>query len=177
MKLVKLEPLLPDAIFDLRYATTRNITGKKLYDHLEAQLDERAAKRLVKANKWFQTRGLRLVIWDSYRTHEAQRKLLAVNSDHRYVLEAEDSYQCKGQAVDVTLAYTDGTYLDMGTDHDDFSPLAHVDCRGLTPEQSVNRQLLMNGMVGAGFTPWPYEWWHFNMLIRPVRRPKHAKKP
>ena len=172
MKLVKIEPLLPDAIFDLRYAGARNITGTPLYKHLTPRLDERAAKRLVKANAWFQTRGLRLVIWDAYRTHAVQNKLLAVNSDHRYVLDAEDSYQCRGQGVDVTLAHADGTYLDMGTDHDDFTPLSHVDCRGLTPEQSINRQLLMDGMLGAGFAPWPYEWWHFNVLLRPEKPSK-----
>lgn len=177
MQLVDLKPLIPNAIIDLRYTTTRNITGQALYGKsVKPQLDARAAKQLVKAAKWFHTRGLRLVVWDGYRPPEVQMKLLTANSDHRYVLDAEDSYHCRGQAIDITLAHADGTYLDMGTDHDDFTPLAHVDCHGLTPEQSINRQLLMNGMVGAGFAPWPYEWWHFNYLIRPVRRPKSLKQ-
>ncbi len=163
MKLVDLSGLLPTAIIDLRYATNRNILGEVLDASVQPLFDERAAQALLNAVTLFSEQDLRIVIWDTYRTPTVQQKLRrAVNYDERYVLE--DSNHCKGLAIDLTLARPDGTYLDMGTDHDDFSPRAHANATRLRPEQLANRQLLAVTMQRAGFSQWPYEWWHFDYL-------------
>jgi len=159
MQLVSLQPLLSDAIFDLRYATDNNVTGQVLYANLEPQLSELTAQKLVRAAELFRQQSLRLVIWDAYRPTEAQARLRQVNPDNRYV--AENSMHCLGLAVDVTLADSGGNYLDMGTDFDEFTEKAHINASGLRPKPQTNRQRLQSVMQQAGFQPWHYEWWHF----------------
>lgn len=163
MKLAALLPLIPDAIIDQRYATPNNITGTVLYDNLEPQLQVDAAAQLMQAATLFQAHGLRVVIWDGYRPSEVQQKLRAVDEDlDDYILE--DSNHCKGLAIDLTLAYPDGTYLDMGTGFDEFTVQSHADATDITIEQAANRQLLRGVMEQCGFSQWPYEWWHYDYL-------------
>ena len=163
VNLVDLTGLIPDAILDIRYATTNNFTGRKLYEEAYAQLESKAAEHLVEAADSLRAAGVRLVIWDSYRSPEVQQQLRAVNDDEQYVLE--DSMHCQGLAIDVTLARTStGELLDMGTDYDEFSPKAHADATELTQEQVANRRLLSDTMAAHGFKQWPYEWWHFDFV-------------
>ena len=160
MKLVELKPLLKNALFDLRYASEDNITGEVLYHDNPPALDTAAAQQLKKVEESLEVQGYRLVIWDAYRPAEVQEKLRAIQSDSRYV--AEDSNHNHGVAIDLSLALADGTYLDMGTDFDDFTPAAHVEAEGLTDNQQSNRQILAAAMEEHGFRQWPYEWWHFD---------------
>jgi D-alanyl-D-alanine dipeptidase len=165
MNLTDLANHVPDVIIDLRYATPYNVTGQVLYrPDFHAQLDEAAAQQLERAATALHNQGLRMVVWDAYRPEDVQAKLRAINNDNRYVLE--ESKHCLGLAIDVTLSTNDGKYLDMGTEHDDFTPRAHVDATDLTGEQAHNRALLRETMEQVGFTQWPYEWWHFDYELR-----------
>lgn len=161
-KLVELEPLMPNAIFDMRYATENNITGRVLYKNNPPRLQSKAAQQAAYAAKIFATKGLCLVVFDAYRPKEAHRALLEINDNPMYVLE--DSNHPKGLALDGTLATAEGRHLDMGTDFDDFTPKAHVDSDQLSPIQKINRALLAGVMAQAGFEQWPYEWWHFDFV-------------
>jgi len=77
-----------------------------------------------------------------------------------------------GGAVDVTLrSLADGRQLDMGSAFDDASPESHSACfekdRGRAGEDARktcrdNRRLLYWAMLDAGFTNYPYEWWHYD---------------
>jgi len=161
MQLVELSPLLPGAILDLRYKTARNITGAPLYEaDFTPRLAPKAAAALQQVARDLADQKLRLVLWDAYRPEPVQQKLRAAGTGEPYVLET--SQHCLGLAVDVTLADQDGDYLDMGTDHDDFSPAAHADAAGLTAAQRTNRGLLAARMQARGFVQWPFEWWHFD---------------
>jgi D-alanyl-D-alanine dipeptidase len=160
MVLVNLESWLPGAIFDIRYATTNNLTGKILYTDNSTRLDERAAQQLTEAAKLFQARGFKIVVFDAYRPVEVQKMLLEFDNQDTYVLS--DSNHPKGLAIDLTLADDNGKYLDMGTDFDEFTPKAHVGAGSLTNEQIDNRKLLSDIMIEVGFRQWPYEWWHFD---------------
>lgn len=166
--LVELQPLLPTAIFDLRYTTANNVTGAVLSDDAVARLQPEAAEQLVVAAKFFSDYAMRLVVWDTYRSVEVQQKLLAINSDDKYVLSTDTSKHPQGLALDLTLAYKDGELLDMGTDFDDFSTKAHLDSEDLTYEQRTNRSFLAEGMEKFGFVQWPYEWWHFDFTSIPA---------
>jgi len=159
MQLVALNSRIADAILDQRYATTNNITNQVLYHDMPLQLTHAAAEHLAQAANLLRPQRQRLVIWDAYRPIEAQQQLRQVETNNKYV--AENSQHCLGLAVDVTIATEDGTYLDMGTDFDEFTELAHLDVAGLTDLQRSNRAILHQAMQEAGFTPWPYEWWHF----------------
>jgi D-alanyl-D-alanine dipeptidase len=162
LQLVELQPLLTNAIFDPRYATTNNVTGAALQEDAVARLQPAAAEQLAKAAEYFGDYAMRVVIWDAYRPVEVQEKLLAFNDDDKYVLDPNISKHPLGLALDITLAYKDGELLDMGTDFDDFSPKAHLDTEDLTYEQRSNRSFLAEGMEKFGFSQWPYEWWHFD---------------
>jgi D-alanyl-D-alanine dipeptidase len=163
LTLVSLTNSLPEAIFDLRYATSNNVTGKVLDEATSiARLDIGAATRLRKASTQFKERGFKLVIWDAYRSERTQAELRAIDPDEKYVLEK--SQHALGLAVDITLATEDGTLLDMGTDHDDFSERAHPDSTDVTDLQQNNRLILIETMAKFGFKVWPYEWWHFDFV-------------
>lgn len=163
MSLQAIESVMIDCIFDLRYAGPNNITGKILYDGtVKAMLAPQALGAFSRAAQNIKDRGLKLVVWDAYRPNEVQEQLRAVCSDDHYV--AVDSNHCKGLAVDVTLADSSGTYLDMGTDHDEFSEKSHSTYAALSPEQLANRALLHDVMSEVGFKQLPYEWWHFDYV-------------
>lgn len=163
MNLVALRDVVPSVVLDLRYATDRNVLGEVLYDpNFVAQLDEPAAQALAKATEYFMVLGYSIVLWDAYRTPAVHQRLLTIEQPEPDMYIVRDSEHCKGLAVDVTLATNKGEYLDMGTDHDDFSPRAHRDAEGLTQQQQTHRQLLLDGMAQAGFEPMATEWWHFN---------------
>lgn len=76
-----------------------------------------------------------------------------------------------GGAVDLTITFSDGAPLWMGSLFDDASALAHTD-RFEQPdaqdfsysdeEARANRRLLYWTMVEAGFVNHPDEWWHYS---------------
>jgi D-alanyl-D-alanine dipeptidase len=164
MKLVPLTDFVPNLIVDIRYATANNFIGQVLYvgDDVVPKLDESVAERVRIADSILNHQALRLVVWDSYRPEQIQKILRSYDDDSVYV--AEDSNHCKGRAIDVTLANNNAEYLDMGTDFDEFTPRAHADSTDITASQQANRLLLRKAMEQAGFTQWPYEWWHYDFV-------------
>jgi D-alanyl-D-alanine dipeptidase len=95
-----------------------------------------------------------------------------------------------GVAVDLTIATSDGTPLDMGAPFDDFNNTAAVkgdadtsEAATRTPEvyrayaeeqvrsgvlsrnAADNRMLLIEVMHEAGLVPYRREWWHFEELM------------
>lgn len=163
MQLVELEQYTPDLIIDMRYVTDRNIVGRIISHEAAPRLITPAAEALARVAHMIGKQGYRLVIWDAYRAPEVQKILQSFELDQRYVLE--ESKHCQGLAVDVTLSNLDGDLLDMGTDHDDFSELAHADATELTKDQLRNRKILANAMeAGDYFVQWPFEWWHFDYV-------------
>lgn len=77
-----------------------------------------------------------------------------------------------GGAVDLTIVGPDGKELDMGTPFDYFGEEAHTTyyeeklANGtlLSNETEIlnNRRLLYHAMTNAGFSNYPFEWWHFD---------------
>jgi D-alanyl-D-alanine dipeptidase len=79
--------------------------------------------------------------------------------------ELSPSLHNTGGAVDLTLVTTSGLALNMGTLFDDFTDRAwtnhfemYTDCE----EVKINRRILYNAMLKAGFTNLPSEWWHYD---------------
>ena len=70
-----------------------------------------------------------------------------------------------GGAIDLTIVDEKGVDLDMGTPFDDFTPLSSTcaleEIEG-REQAKRNRRLLYNLMIGAGFTNYPSEWWHYD---------------
>jgi len=76
------------------------------------------------------------------------------------------NHHCGG-AVDVTLVYSDGILLDMGTpclDEDidiSFYGKFKMFSEEITDEQKHNRKILRDAMESEDFVWYPNEWWHY----------------
>jgi len=159
-ELLDITEYIEDAILDVRYATTNNFAGQRLYKKQAAWLRREPLQKLVTVAAELRKQDYRLVIFDAYRPKSVQDKLRSVCSDNDYVEPV--SNHCRGITVDLTLANEAGVLLDMGTDYDDFSPKAHSGTKLISGEQQANRKILAEAMLKQGFAVHPYEWWHFD---------------
>jgi D-alanyl-D-alanine dipeptidase len=161
--LADVKAVAPGVRQELRYATERNFTKKKLYPVARCLLRREVAEALARVQRALSARGLGLEVWDCYRPLAIQRALWALVPDERYVADpAKGSRHNRAAAVDVTLVDGKGRELGMGTEFDDFSPRAHRDFAELPAEARRNRALLEAAMAKEGFVGLPTEWWHFD---------------
>ena len=100
---------IPDAVLDLRYASTDNFTGEKLYAHATCKLRRVVAEQLAEAAKRLRAQHRRLLLWDCYRPASVQQILWRHNPDPRFVADPKvGSVHSRGAAVDVGLVDLDG---------------------------------------------------------------------
>ncbi len=155
---------IPDIEIDLKYGTTDNFTGQKIYDFTEAYLRYGTVEKLVKAQEHLKEQGFGLKIWDAYRPVRAQFALWAICPDPVYVADPTKGHSShsRGNTVDLTLIRRDGTEVEMPTGFDDFSPLADRDYSDCSADTAGNALLLEETMEQYGFRPYKGEWWHFS---------------
>lgn len=161
---VKLQRYLPDAVTDLRYATQNNFTDQKIYDFSDVYLRYGTVKKLMAVQDALKQKGLYLKVWDGFRPPAAQFKLWDICPDPTYVSDPNKGFSShsRGNTVDITLVYADGTEMVMPTGFDDFSKLADRDYSDCTPESASNARFLEQLMIEHGFKPYFGEWWHFS---------------
>ena len=161
---VLVKAYIPDIFVDLRYATPNNFTNQKIYDFTDAYLRYGTVKKLILVQQELMDSGLSLKIWDSFRPPSAQFKLWDICPDPTYVSNPNKGFSShsRGNTVDVTLVYTDGTELTLPTEFDDFSKLADRDYSDCGKVAAENAMLLENVMKKYGFKPYSGEWWHFS---------------
>lgn len=161
--LVDVEKIIPGIVLDIRYATTNNFTGQKLYPVSRCCLRREAAENLKTVQDELHGMGLALKIFDGYRPLSVQRKMWAVYPHAGFVADpAKGSRHNRGAAVDLTLIKLDGTEVPMPTPFDDFTPKAHRNYMDLPPEVIHNRELLERVMGEHHFRGLDTEWWHFD---------------
>lgn len=149
-------------VLDLRYAGTNNFTKTKLYDCPRCILKSEVAQKLRLAAESLSKKGYRIVLLDCYRPQSAQQKLWDIMPDPHFVMRPwKGSAHTRAIAVDVTLADKAGTYLDMGSEFDEFSPKSYALCTSVSKEAQTNRSNLRTAMKQAGFSGIRTEWWHF----------------
>ena len=144
------------------------------------------ADRLIKAAKLLPS-GFSLKIYDGWRPYLVQKEIydryfervafenkgLSEKEIHtltsKFVSmpkrEGKLSYvHSSGGAVDLTVVDASGRELDMGSYFDDFSSRAATDALESLGDCAAkrNRRLLYTVMTEAGFTNYPYEWWHYD---------------
>ena len=165
-KLVNLKELIPDILFDIKYASSENFTGKVLYSEPLAYLIKDAADDLKKVQSELKQRGYRLIIWDAYRPLAVTKIMwsLSKNKDSKFIADpAIGSIHNRGCAVDVTLQnISTGLELDMPTEFDNFTYMAYPDSTKCSSIQQQNRYILINTMQKYNFLVDDFEWWHFN---------------
>lgn len=166
-RMVEVKSSVPGVIYDLRYATKNNFTGKKLYKQSDKTFVRIAvAVAMQKVQKELLPYGYSLKIWDAYRPYSVTKKMWDLIGDERYVANpAKGSGHNRGLAVDVTLiAIKTGEELDMGTGFDNFTDSAHHTFQLLPYDVLKNRLLLKTTMEKCGFRALETEWWHYSFL-------------
>jgi len=163
-----LQPLLsrtPGLKADLRYASTRNFVGKRMYPAgtSETFLRKPAADAILRIQSELKNMGMGLKIFDAYRPYTVTCRFWELIKDERYVANpAKGSGHNRGLAIDLTIIrLADGKELNMGTDFDHFSDTAHHSFSGLPVEVLENRRLLKSLMEKHGFNALETEWWHY----------------
>ena len=186
---VRVNEMIPDAILEIRYATTYNFVGDVIdgYEEPIAILSKEAAQALKGAADDLKEQGYRLKIWDAYRPQMAvdhfvrwgqdvndvrMKEIFYPDTDRTKLFElgfiAEHSSHTRGSTVDLTLFdMKTGKELDMGSPFDYFGEISHFDYEDLTPEQIANRAILRDAMVANGFDANDVEWWHFTLANEP----------
>jgi len=168
--MVDVSVLIPDAIIDMRYATENNFLKKKVYGANICLLRKRVAHRLKRVADKLRDQKMRIVLWDCYRPYPVQVKMWEIHPVPGEVANPKyGSNHNKGAAVDLTLARNDGSYLEMPTDFDSFTPAAWRNAtKGIPKHQLKNRDTLKDAMKAAGFLGIKKEWWHYNTPERRI---------
>ncbi|WP_055476280.1 M15 family metallopeptidase [Gordonia sp. HS-NH1] len=183
---VDVRTAVPDAVLDLRYATTDNFVGERLYPpNARCLVHESMIPGLRTAARMLRAGGEVLVFWDCYRPHSVQERMFEKVPDPAWVARPgpySTSHEA-GRSVDVTLAARrpncppqrivgDHCRLDMGTDFDSFTPRATAYATdGVAAPARAARARLRDAMAAGGLTVYAGEWWHFDGPGADVRRP------
>jgi D-alanyl-D-alanine dipeptidase len=184
---VDVRTVVPDAIIDLRYATTNNFTGIQLYPaDARCFVHQSMSQGLAAAATALRPQGRVLVFWDCYRPHDVQVRMFNVVPNPAWVARP-GSYAHShesGRSVDVT--FTSGAQqqcpperlvsglclADMGTDFDDFTARATAYAtQDVSAVAQTNRAQLRTAMNYGGLTVYSGEWWHFDGPGAAVDRP------
>ena len=103
-ELINLETFVPGLVLDIRYATTNNFTGEKIYNLARAYSRKPVAIALKKIQADLKSQGLGIKIFDAYRPYKATVKFYEVYRDTTYVASPyRGSRHNRGCALDLTV--------------------------------------------------------------------------
>lgn len=166
MELVNLQTWVPGIVLDIRYSTTNNFTGEKIYTLPRAYARKPVAEALKKAQAEFSKKGVGIKVYDGYRPYKATVKFYEVYRDTTYVASPyKGSRHNRGCAVDMTLVdLKTGKELVMPTEWDSFKKEAWPTTPLKDPVATKNRELIISVMERNGFKVNASEWWHFDFV-------------
>ena len=187
-----LDEFIPNIVFDLRYGSEDNFTGKvvKGYENPRPISTIEMAKALKEVQIYLELRGLGLKIFDAYRPQKAVDYFFEwskVKTDtlmkskyypnekkenlfkHGYISKL--SGHSRGSSVDLTIIHLigekAGEEIDMGSSWDYFGEKSSISSTKINLIQRKNRIILKNLMQMFGFLPYEKEWWHFTINKEP----------
>jgi zinc D-Ala-D-Ala dipeptidase len=165
-ELIDLEKFIPGIVLDIRYATTNNFTGEKIYTLPKAYARKPVAEAVKKAQAELAKQGLGIKIFDAYRPYSATVKFYEVYKDTTYVASPyKGSRHNRGCAIDMTIInLKTGKELPMPTEYDSFKKEAWPSTPVKDPVIRKNRQLIIDVMQKYGFKVNGSEWWHFDFI-------------
>lgn len=190
--LFNLQELDPTIRSDVRYATSENFTGIILYkEKFGLYAEPNLARAICKANAELNAMlpGHSIVVFDAARPLTIQKQMFDIvkgTSSERYVANPYNNdfpggFHNYGMAVDLSICNSEGQLLDMGTDFDSFSGLAHVGNERnlmkdgiITPGAYANRMLLYSIMGRQNLLPHPFEWWHYQLEQNELDKYQHV---
>lgn len=181
--------VVPGLVVEARYAGYFNFIGEPIdgYEAPKCLLTRPAADALAKVQASLQPYGFGLKVFDCYRPARAVAAFVRWSRDEDdtrmkpefypdldkselfpkgYI--AERSGHSRGSTADLTLITLPAKIeAYMGTGFDFFSERSWPDDAQQPSEARANRLLLSSVMQLHGFTPYPYEWWHFTLADEP----------
>jgi zinc D-Ala-D-Ala dipeptidase len=165
-ELIDLEKLIPGLVLDIRYATTNNFAGERIYTLAKAYARKPVAEALKRAQAVLKKQGLGIKVFDAYRPYKATVRFYEVYKDTTYVASPyRGSRHNRGCAIDMTLIdLKTGQELKMPTGYDSFQKAAWPTTPVADPEIRKNRQLIIDVMKQQGFKVNGSEWWHFDFI-------------
>ena len=163
-QLVDLREIIPDAIFDVRYATANNLIGRPLYPTADVFMRKPAALALRQVHENLKQLGFGLVFHDGYRPYEITELFYEVIKDTTYVADPrKGSRHNRGMAIDLSMFdRKTGQMVKMPSEYDETTQRAHHDYQEGDVEALQNRQILKDAMLDVGFQIYPFEWWHYD---------------
>jgi D-alanyl-D-alanine dipeptidase len=163
VELVKLDPTIK---LDIRYATTNNFLGTRVYTQARAFLQRPAAEALLRAHRELKAQGYGLIIHDGYRPWYVTKIFWDATPDDKKIFvadPAEGSRHNRGCAVDLSLYdLKTGEEVKMPGGYDEMTDRAFADYAGGTADERARRGLLRQAMEKQDFKVYPKEWWHFD---------------
>ncbi len=182
LPLVDIRSIDPTIVVELRYASSHNFTGHRLYPEGACALARpEVASALTIAQGILKRYQFGLKIWDAYRPAAVQAKLWEALQNNDYVANPTlgiGSLHTWGVAVDATLVDAWNRPVRMPSDFDDFTPAAMWRYTGRSPEVRAHVRLLQMAMQQAGFWGLRTEWWHFTLAhwrkYLPAEKAKYA---
>ncbi|MDH4090545.1 MAG: M15 family metallopeptidase [Cyclobacteriaceae bacterium] len=165
-ELIDLAANIPGLVLDIRYATTNNFTGERIYNLARAYARKPVAEALQAIQSELNNQGLGIKIFDAYRPYKATVKFYEVYGDTTYVASPyRGSRHNRGCALDLTVIdLQSGEELKMPTGYDSFKREAWPGTPVRNPEILENRTLLISVMQKHGFKVNSSEWWHFDFV-------------
>ena len=161
---VDLRMLMPDAVFDILFASERNVTGHAMYPAIPL-MEKETAQMLLRAHDVFLRHGFLLRICDAYRPKSAQFELYDIVRDSRFIANPRygNSWHNVGRACDISLIDAEtGRELEMPTPMHTFDlSAARFSSAAWSEEARQNVDYMTQVMESCGFGTIPTEWWHF----------------
>lgn len=186
---VYVKDVIKTAQIDMRYYGNNNFVGTRIdgYEAPVAILTEKAAAALKIAADLLEGQGYYIKIFDAYRPQQAVDHFIRWAADANDIKMkdsfypdldksvlfglgyiAEKSGHTRGSVVDLTIVSKDtGKEIDMGSGFDFFGEISHHGTNLITTEQEINRNILRDAMIAAGFDPYYKEWWHYQLKNEP----------
>ncbi len=164
--LVDVTTLDPRIHLDVRYATTDNFMGARMYSTARAFLQRPAARALARVQRALAAQGYGLLVHDGYRPWYVTKMFWDATpvAQHLFVADpSRGSRHNRGSSVDLSLYdLATGRPVAFVSGYDEFTARAYRDYPGGASLQRWHRALLKRAMEAEGFRPNPEEWWHFD---------------
>lgn len=186
---VKIEEVIPNAVYDIRYYSSDNFVGTRVDGYLApiAFITKEAGDRLIQVQKELNDEGLGLKIFDAYRPQKGVDHFVRwgaipadtitktkyypnINKTNVFDLGyvATKSGHSRGSTIDLTIVnFETKQELDMGSPWDFFGEISHHDSPLVNKDQSANRNKLRTIMLKYSFKEYDNEWWHYTLKKEP----------
>ncbi len=159
---VNLRDLGEDFIFEIRYASAHNFSGRPVYPLDVPVLREETAAKLVQIHRRVKTAGCRIKIFDAYRPMSYHRLLYEAAPDKKSFW----ADPARGSSTAGARRWTRPSPIFWAGAHDALlfrRILAPGGAEGpWDPGIMENLSLLTDLMTGGGFRTISTEWWHFD---------------